>query len=214
MIKPTAHVGKLQSSLLPSDGCMNPPDEMLLSLELNGPLWLHFPTQYENQCFLRSISRQHNEQKRSWEWHLLSLRAGRPKIKLLGWAPFTAFTEISWRTNGEILTRSNAIKKPLHTYIQLYTHCMVVVYCTNTTACTKSRQSSSLYGWIRAETFCSANIKAWFLSSTGESWHNLKEKLILDQLCSLFILVMLNGSFIFNGRQDCLSLTAFGQIII
>lgn len=41
-----------------------------------------------------------------------------------------------------------------------------------------------------------------------------KEKLILDQLFSLFILVMLNGSFIFNGRQDCLSLTAFCQIII
>lgn len=30
------------------------------------------------------FSLQHNEQQRSWEWHLLSLKAGRPKIKVTG----------------------------------------------------------------------------------------------------------------------------------
>lgn len=79
--------------------------QRLVAMDLRKHFWStsHGPN-YLNQFslgfFWPRVPLQHNKQQRSWEWHLLSFRAGRPKIKLLGWAPFAAFTEISWRTNG------------------------------------------------------------------------------------------------------------------
>lgn len=111
---------------------------------------------------------QHNEQQRSWEWHLLSLRAGRPKIKLLGWAPSAAFTEISWRTNGEIPTQWDARKNPAHiqprAHMRVYAdtpllHVQPQISTLHTDVCTQWRKKASLQGWIKPNHFVGVNIK-------------------------------------------------------
>lgn len=52
-------------------------------------VWIHSHGCDDRNPFLLRFSGymfslQHNEQQRSWEWHLLSLKAGRPKIKVTG----------------------------------------------------------------------------------------------------------------------------------
>lgn len=165
---------------------------------------------------LLHVPMQLNEQQRSWEWHLLSLRAGKPKIKLLGWAPFASIyrnqLEDKWWDSYSV----RPSEKPCaHTAIRtrvladtplLYGQSLTSTLHTD--ACTQWRQKASLNGWIKQKTLCRSKHQGFdFYLRTGRADMTSKAKLILNQLPSRnrFTLGICNGSLILNCRWHCFS---------
>lgn len=104
-------------------------------------------------------------------------------------------------------------KKKLHASLQLCADFTDAFYFKNTT---KSSHQGSLYGWIKQNHSAEKTSRLDCYLKLEKADITSKEKLIPHQLSSphLFIFTLLNGRFISNIGQDCLSLFTFCQIYI
>lgn len=178
-------------------------------------LTLNVACPYLFSCYML----HNNGLQRRWEWHLLSLRAQKPKIKLLGWAPLLHLQKSAGGQMVRFLL-SGALWKTIHTKYN-HIHEDILRYTSDkhaTHRCMHTMVAESLIKWMdKTETFCwSEHQGIDFYLWMGRTDITSKAKLILNQLLSLtlFTLGMFNGSLILKCRWHCFSHFAFSQLYI